>query len=319
MARWLDATPQGVWRLGLLYGANTAGAVLGCVAAGFYLLRVYDMPTATYVAAGINGFTALASFVLAARTLAVVRTSDKAPRRFMGRDPWPIYVAIGLSGFTALGAEVVWTRLMSLLLGATVYTFAIILAVFLAGIGLGSAAGSMIARMRSRPEVWLGACQFLLAASMAWTAWMVYTSLPYWPINPSLTRNPWIDFQLDLVRCLWAFLPATLLWGASFPLALAAAAREGEDAGKLAGSVYAANTIGAIAGAIAFSLVLIPRIGTQQSQRVLIVMAAVGALVALRSFGPRVLLALAFAGLLEWSVPPVPWELVAYGRRFRRR
>jgi len=315
MARWLESTPQGFSRLGLLYGANTAGAVLGCLAAGFYLLRVFDMPTATCVAAAINLLAALASFLLASRTLAVVRSSATPA----ARGNWPIYVAIALSGLTALGAEVVWTRLLSLLLGATVYTFAIILAVFLAGIGLGSAAGSLIVRAGWRARTWLGACQFLLAASMAWTAWMVYTSLPYWPINPSLTQNPWIDFQLDLVRCLWAILPATLLWGASFPLALAAAAegagRESEDSGKLAGGVYAANTIGAIVGAIAFSLVLIPGIGTQQSQRVLIVVTAISAMFALRSFRPVALVALALAGVLTWSIPAVPWELVAYGRR----
>jgi spermidine synthase len=310
IARWLGATPDGVARLGLLYGANTVGAVLGCVAAGFYLLRVFDMPTATFAAAAINGLTALAS-ILVARGTASAQPALPSWRR----GPWPIYFTIGLSGFTALGAEVVWTRLLSLLMGATVYTFAIILAVFLAGIGLGSAAGSGIVRTGKSPRLWLGACQFLLAASMAWTAWIVYTSLPYWPINPQLTRNPWIDFQLDLVRCLWAILPATLAWGASFPLALAASAHDEADAGKLAGGVYAANTIGAIAGAIAFSLLLIPGVGTRESQRVLIVLAAVAALCALRSAKPVVLLASALTGLLAWSVPALPWELVAYGRR----
>ncbi len=224
-------------------------------------------------------------------------------------------MTIALSGLTALGAEVVWTRLLSLLLGATVYTFAIILAVFLVGIALGSAAGSLIVRADRSPRVWLGICQFLLAASVAWTAWIIYTSLPYWPINPQLSRNPWIDFQLDLVRCLWAILPATVLWGASFPLALASAATEAEDSGKLAGGIYAANTIGAIIGAIAFSLVLIPGIGTQQSQRVLIVIAAVAALFALRSIKPEVLSAKSLAGYLALSVPAVRWEMVAYGRR----
>lgn len=311
MARWLEATREGVSRLGFLYGANTAGAVLGCVAAGFYLLRVYDMPTATFVAAGINGLTAVASFILSRRTKAAAN-QRKTPLR---RKFWPVYAAIGLSGFTALGAEVVWTRLLSLLLGATVYTFAIILAVFLAGIGLGSMAGSMLVRAGKRAKTWLGASQFLLAASMAWAAWMVYRSLPYWPINPSLSRNPWIDFQLDLVRCLWTILPATILWGASFPLALAAAAREGDDSGRLAGGIYAANTIGAIAGAISFSLVLIPVIGTQDSQRALIGIAALAAVLALRSGRPAVLASLVAMAVLEWSVPPVPWELVAYGRR----
>ena len=314
VARWVETTPQGVSRLGLLYAANTAGAVVGCLAAGFYLLRVYDMPTATCVAAAINGLVALAAFFWASRALALVPAADTESRRGV----WPAYVTIALSGLTALGAEVVWTRLLSLLLGATVYTFAIILAVFLAGIGLGSTAGSLLVRAGKRPQFWLGACQLLLAASIAWTAWMLYASLPYWPINPSLSRSPWIDFQLDLVRCLWAILPATLLWGASFPLALAAAARDSldnGDAGKLAAGVYAANTIGAIAGAIVFSLVLIPAIGTRQSQQVLIAIAAVAALFALRSLKVPVLLAMALIAALAWSVPPLPWELVAYGRR----
>ena len=396
IARWIESTPQGVSRLGLLYGANTAGAVLGCLAAGFYLLRVFDMPTATVVAATINGLVALASLIVAqthstdhrpnfaanllwgrllacepdvirlwrqrrpipapANPLSGVRdvpawdrsplvSVETADRREpilapilsspTVRGEWPVYVTIALSGLTALGAEVVWTRLLSLLLGATVYTFAIILAVFLAGIGLGSAAGSMLARTAKRPHAWLAASQWLLAASIAWTAWMIATSLPYWPINPSLSRNPWIDFQLDLVRCLWAILPATLLWGASFPLALASAAREGEDAGKLAGGVYAANTIGAIIGAITFSLILIPGIGTQQCQRVLIVTAALAALFPLvgRTASSRVpsgcdrlvaspvlrvvpvALPLLLAVFLAWTIPPIPWELVAYGRR----
>jgi spermidine synthase len=315
MARWLQATPEGAARLGLLYGANTAGAVVGCLAAGFYLLRIFDMPTGTCVAAAINALAALASFLLASRTPAV--SISAASGVGLDRSAWPVYVTIAFSGFTALGAEVVWTRLLSLLLGATVYTFAIILAVFLFGIGLGSAAGSLILRLGGRARTWLGASQCLLAVSIAWTAWIVYTSLPYWPINPELTRNPWINFQLDVVRCLWALLPATLLWGASFPLALASAAGAGrsDDAGKLAGGVYAANTVGAIVGAILFSLILIPGIGTQQSQRVLIVTAGIAAMFMLPLPRPPALASAVLAGLLAWSVPVVPWDMVAYGRR----
>ena len=86
--------------------------------------------------------------------------------------------------------------------------------------------------------------------------------------------SPWHTFQLDMVRCLWAILPPTILWGASFPLAVAALARPGEDPGQTVGSVYAANTLGAIFGALIVSLALIPWIGTQDSQRVLIWTAA---------------------------------------------
>ncbi len=68
IARWVETTPEGVSWLGLFYGGNIAGAVCGCLAAGFYLLRVYDVATATYVAAGINGTVALIGLVLAAVT-----------------------------------------------------------------------------------------------------------------------------------------------------------------------------------------------------------------------------------------------------------
>src|SRR5262249_49066228 len=132
---------------------------------------------------------------------------------------WSVYLTIALSGLCALGAEVVWTRLLSLLLGATVYAFSIILAVFLVGLGIGSSVGALSARHSPRPRTMLGLCQLLLTAAIAWTAFMLGKSLPYWPVNPSLTNNPWLTFQLDLVRCLWAVLPPAILWGASFPLA----------------------------------------------------------------------------------------------------
>ena len=82
--------------------------------------------TGTCVAAAINGLAALASFVLAARTPAVSISSDAAAGVVHGA--WPVYITIALSGFTALGAEVVWTRLLGLMLGATVYAFSLILA-----------------------------------------------------------------------------------------------------------------------------------------------------------------------------------------------
>ena len=136
---------------------------------------------------------------------------------------------------SALGAEVIWTRLLSLMLGATVYTFSIILAVFLVGLGIGSSIGAFLSRGRVRPRIALGCCQMLLAAAIAWTAYMLADSLPYWPIDPWLSTSPWFNFQLDLVRCAWAIFPAACLWGASFPLAMAAVASPGQDPGRLVG------------------------------------------------------------------------------------
>ena len=322
-ARWIKSSPEGVSWLGLLYGANTGGAVLGCLLAGFYLLRVFDMATATYVAAALNAAVGLVAFALSKR--AAYHPSEEEPPSVLARAAavsWLVYLTIALSGASALGAEVVWTRLLGLLLGATVYTFSIILAVFLVGLGIGSGAGSFLARQLIRPRLALGCSQMLLAAAVAWTAYMLASSLPYWPINPLLSTAPWFTFQVDLVRCLWTILPAALLWGASFPLALAAVAEPGEDSGRMVGGIYAANTAGAIVGAISFSMLLIPRIGSGRSERVLIVLASIGGLLLLAPLAwrkksgvlPLALATLAAVGLV-WTETPVPGMLIAYGRR----
>jgi spermidine synthase len=337
IARAVDATPHGVSWLGFFYGGNIAGAVGGCLLAGFYLLRVYDVAVATYVAAAINVTVALVAQFLATQMPHAGTVADELRARSLHKAPgaWRIYLVVGLSGLCALGAEVVWTRLLSLLLGGTVYTFSIILAVFLVGLGLGSSFGSWLGRTTARPRVALGVCQMLVSAAVLWAAWQLARSLPYWPIRPLLSHDPWINLQLDVVRCLWAVLPAAFLWGASFPLALAGLASPGEDPGKLVGRVYAANTVGAIVGAVAFSIVLIGWGGTTQSQRLLMIVAAASALLVLLPAAwngeaapaetprpisrrlARVSAAICAAGLAIWATrtaPEVPGELIAYGR-----
>src|SRR5213076_3418175 len=119
---------------------------------------------------------------------------------------WPVYLATALSGMTALGAEVVWTRLLSLNLGATVYTFSLILAAFLIGIGAGSSVGSMMARGAKDTRVALGVTQLLLIVTIAWAGYALTDSLPFWPINPSLSTSPVFTFEIDFVRCLWVVI-----------------------------------------------------------------------------------------------------------------
>jgi spermidine synthase len=327
IARWVEASPQGVSWLGFFYGGNIAGAVFGCLLAGFYLLRVFDRATATYVACAIDLAVALVALALAGPTRYEAAGHEPNPGRAeQVRGIRAVYLVIALSGMSALGAEVVWTRLLSLMLGATVYTFSLILAVFLTGLGIGSGAGALLAR-GSAPRLALGVCQLFLAGAVAWAALMISESLPYWPVNPALSASPWYTFQLDLARCLWAVLPPACLWGASFPLALAAVAAPGQDPGRLVGGVYAANTVGAITGALAFSLLVVPAIGTVGAERALLGLTLAGGLLALvpllrapKPAAARVGGAVALAaatGMAAWlggRLTPIPWAVVAYGR-----
>ncbi|HVU37183.1 MAG TPA: hypothetical protein VHC95_02515, partial [Opitutales bacterium] len=349
ISRRLETTPAGVSWLGFFYGGNIAGAVFGCLLAGFYLLRVHDMAVATYVAVVFNFSVAMLALGLDSQLPKEETASSVSAEPTPGPDQSParklVYLAIALSGFSALGAEVIWTRLLSLMMGGTVYTFSVILAVFLIGLGLGSSLGSWYARITQHPRLALGCCQLLLGVGIAWSAYMISDSLPYWPIDlrliapntPGEANLPWYGFQLDLARCLWALLPPTICWGASFPLALAGAARRGQDPGRLVGGVYAANTVGAILGSLVFSLYLIPHYGTQNAQRGLIGAAMIAAILMI---GPGLmpeldeasdgqkksrfaqtglavgLIAACFGlGSLAWRVHKIPDGVVAYGRQ----
>ena len=328
IARFVKTTPEGVSWMGFFYGGNIAGAVMGSLLAGFYLLRVHDMAIATYVAVALNATVGVLGILLS--RVASYEATDARESAAVERAPGAttVYVAIAISGMTALAAQVLWTRLLTLTFGATVYTFSLILAVFLFGLGIGSTVGAAIARDAKNPRVAFGWCQMLLCGALAWAAYMLTSSLPFWPINPSLATEPWFNFQLDVVRCLWVVLPGAVLWGASFPLALGAVAAPGQDPARLVGGVYAANTVGAIVGSVVSGLVLVVWLGTQQAQQVLIVLSAISGLMLLApvaagdpakarlQWAATVLLVIATgtAGLLARGVPEVPGILAAYGR-----
>ncbi len=336
-ARFVESTPEGVSWMGFFYAGNIVGAVAGCLFAAFFLLRVFDMPTATYVAFGINLLEALVAIVLATKSSHDHIPAEEEPvaiNASSGRSL--IYLAIALSGLSALGAEVVWTRLLSLLMGGTVYSFSIILGVFLVGLGIGSGAGSILARSCQNPRRTLACLQISLAGAIAWAALLIAKSLPYWPINPGLYTSDWGHwnlFQLDLLRAGWVLLPSTLLWGASFPIAIAAVASRNQDPGRMVGGIYAANTIGAILGSLFFSLLIIPKLGTQRAQQVLIVITCAAAVAAILSAmfarhgqGREAKARFSFSGIaltafalilvvfFVETVSKIPWVMVAWGR-----
>jgi spermidine synthase len=320
ISRWIAGSKGAAAWWGYFYGSNIAGGVVGCFGAGFYLLRVYDMAVASYVAAALNVIVAVGAVILEKAAPAESQQEPETPTPpAVSLRAWPVYFTIGMSGLCALGAEVVWTRILALMLGATTYTFSIILGVFLVGLGLGSAGGAHLAERKGNARLWLGLSQVLLCITVAYAAYMLADSLPYWAGNLNSTAGPWKDFRADIIRCAVAVLPAAILWGASFPLALASIADKDEDSARLVGGIYGANTIGAILGSILFSLLFIPWLGTLGSQQLLVVLSAIAAVVVLDGVIEKAAFKLtagvAAAGLLAWSIPAIPWMLIGFGRR----
>jgi spermidine synthase len=336
----LRADPRSVGWLGACYGANAVGGVAGSLVAAFYLLRVHDAYVATFVAAALNVACAAVAALLARGRATVDAALERGAAtagptvarpatRPSGGGTLTIYAATALSGMTALAAEVLWTRHLTLLIGGTVYAFALIVAMFLLGIGLGSAAGAAAAR-RVEPSPFgdfqgsraaLATTQALLGVAMASAAYALSRWLPYWPIDVTLPTTAAAALRLEALRTSIVALPAALLWGASFPLALAALLATGESEQRAIGRLYAANTLGAIGGALGTTFVLVVAIGSQRTQQLMILASAAAALLLIaasrggraRRFaaGGGVAAALVLAAL---TVAPLPPELVAFGR-----
>ncbi len=173
----------------------------------------------------------------------------------------------------------------------------------------------------------LGWSQILLSVGIAWAAYMIADSLPYWsPRTALLENNPWHNFQIDLWRCLLALLPPTLLWGASFPLACAAAASPGRRPGT-AGRQYvrrqhagidcrragdhpdldSGHWHAAVRARIADSL--------RGERAVLACSASMEKSIARGRRRLRRALAMAGVGALSCRVHAIPGALIAYGRR----
>ena len=333
VARLVRAEPSGIAWMGWFYTGNIGGAAVGSLLAGFWVLPRYDVVVATGLAVGLNVIASAGAWVLSRRDLEVRSDQPEgsgAPAHGAetgaARVRWvgAVYGVVFLSGLVALGAQVVWTRLLSLLLGATTYTFSLILAVFLVGLGAGSGIGSRLAARVRRPARALAVAQLLAAVSLVYAAWLVNRVVPHLSLPDPGSARAWLLLGVDLGRCALAILPGPLCWGATFPLSVAAASRaHEEDGGWLVGRVYAANTAGAILGALAVAVVLTPALGTQATQQSLVAASVVAALLALGAQGlrgsgavgkPAVALA-ALLAVLPALVPPTNERIITHGRQ----
>jgi spermidine synthase len=284
LARFATGVPRKLAAsVGGLYGVNTLGAFLGTLIAGFFLLSSYGLGATVRIAAVANlviGTTALALAWQRRRTAVAEGAAAQAPAGPVVKESQPgrgvetasgplaVTVAFALTGFAALVLEVAWTRVLALVIGPSVYAFSLMLAAFLAGLGLGSLMFSWaIGRFR-----WTGVAPFAgLAAAAGYLAFitlLAFHRLPplYWRLFRSwggAEGAPGAVFTIGLLLSGLVMLLPTLAMGGLFPAALEGFGLSRRGAGRGVGGLYAANSGGSIAGAFAAGFVLIPLVGLQ--------------------------------------------------------
>ncbi|MBI4486938.1 MAG: tetratricopeptide repeat protein, partial [Acidobacteria bacterium] len=333
-----------------LYAANTAGAAFGAIAAGFFLIPALGLRGTTWAAVALNLLAAAGAFWLAAglqrttinaetvehpektshktrKASSSTRRSRQSPSATSPSSPALACTATAISGFVALVYEVAWTRLLALVLGPTTYAFATMAAAFITGIAIGSAAGARLARRTPRPGFWLALTLMFGAVAATSAAWFAAARVPLIVASavaaPGAAFGPIVFWQAFGTVLL--LLPTTMALGAAFTLALAVASGASDSSiGRDVALVYAANTLGAITGALVGGFVLVPQLGLRATFHATAIFGVIGGgaclAATLRSAGARGLragaLGAAFAtaaGVAILMLPPWDRDLLASG------
>ena len=261
-------------RIGDLYGTNTLGAVVGCGVAGYFLIPTLGIRGTLYSAAVLN--VVIAVFIIA---LDWLRNQDNAAVTAPSESPhepavvtrptwvgWLILVAIGLSGMAAMIFENAWTHALTMIIGGSVYSFTTMLLTFLVGLATGGYLYSRTFGNRLVQATSFGLIELGVGAA-ALTTIPLFEKLPL--IFVRLHAGFGDSFPLFLaIQVAVSFLvmfPSTLLFGMTFPLVVRLFAQNLYKVGSSVGTIYAVNTLGAIAGAFAGGFVLLPLFGIQHS------------------------------------------------------
>ncbi len=264
-------------QVGVLYGSNAAGAIVGTLVSGLALIPQLGLQRTFWVAAACNLGVALAALALNSR-LHHLGTTNGEPLtpEAVARDETvrlsastlrTILWVFTLSGAISMAMEVVWFRVITMIVRPTVYSFAMMLATLLAGIAIGSYA---IAPLLARRLSWLGVLaglevllSVLLVSSFRPLQWLpkATESLGWMSaIMPAYLIHP-------LVASLLTILPAAVVMGVSFPIGLRLWTVGGDSAqaATRVGVFYSLNVGGSIVGSLLAGFVLLPWLGSRST------------------------------------------------------
>ncbi|MDO8446220.1 MAG: fused MFS/spermidine synthase [Deltaproteobacteria bacterium] len=269
--------------MSVIYAINTLGAVFGAFSAGFLLIPYFGVMRTVFIAVTINILLAMAAYLIK-RVLPLrpaISVITPIPPAFQDNDTsrplapishtepiaaFSVLLVMTLSGFASLAYQIAWTRVLTMVIGNSVYAFATILTTFLAGIAIGSFAFIRhIDRVKDK---------ILLLGILQLSLWLsVVTFLPRVDSLPSiflaLFRHLPANFTgiifIEFIVTFTVVLLPTILMGASFPVAARIYINTVDSIGEGLGRLYAVNTVGAIFGSFLTGFIFIPALGVQKT------------------------------------------------------
>lgn len=304
-------------QVGYLYAINTLGAALGCLLTGFVLI---DHMGVLQTALAASGMSLIAGIGAIRAYQEEGGTADFA----FPRPAWPglewsreaaLWMGVScISGFTALAYETLWTRLLVFSISSTVYSFSMMLAVFLLGIVLGSLLAVPVTKRCTDLRKPLIVFQAGIGLYVIFSLYRVegFLSAPW---NSYNLENPVSAFLRYFKDSAALMLVPTMLLGVTFPILTRMQTKDHSRIGRGTGQIYAFNTLGAILGSLIAGFFLLPCLGSQKSLEII---AAMNLLLAVFLFvsGPylsapvRRGTAVVMAGLIVFVMVALPKDLL---------
>jgi spermidine synthase len=248
--------------LALLYGMNTLGAVAGAASGTFFLFERFGNHVTLYLACVLNAGVAGIAWLMSRGEILPESRPVPCPRATSQEigAPLPLVLAASaVTGFVFLLMELVWYRMLSPIFGGTAFTFGLILAVALLGIGIGGVLYSLAAG-EHRPTLNGFACTCALEALFVTIPFALGDRLVVMAMHlqPLGTLGFYGSVLGWLALCSVIVLPAAIIAGIQFPMLLGLLGRGRDEIGTQTGAAYAWNTVGAIAGSLAGGFGFIP-------------------------------------------------------------
>jgi spermidine synthase len=275
-------------RTGRLYGLNTIGAAFGAMLCGFVLINSFGTQKTLYIAAGINFFVGILCILVSrrketffTRNPSLSRTS-KNPERQKKHvisqstnvsgpiSTWALCL-FAVSGFCAMAYQVFWTRLITLLIGPTTFSFTLVVSTFIIGLSVGSIIFGWLGDKIKRVFLLLVLTQIAAAGSALAVSHFLGNSQFLFAKLIYLIQDNFKTMMLVQSLILFVILIGpTLFLGAAFPLVSRIYAQSLSRIGKSIGVAYAINTIGAIIGSLVAGFLLIPLVGKETGLKLVV-------------------------------------------------
>ncbi|WP_194271210.1 fused MFS/spermidine synthase [Zoogloea sp. 1C4] len=300
-----------------LYGANTLGAALGALLAGYLIIPMLGLTATNLVAVIINLLVALSALGLrrsdAAAAEAPAVAAPVQPARPAQAPRWAVLLALGGVGLICLALETLYIHMLAIVAGNSTYAFSLMLFAFLVGLGGGAVVWRRVPGVFGRPVLAMCVVLLLLALTLRFGMWQWEAMSDYFARFQGYPL-PFSFAGRELVRgavCVLVLFPPAFLLGAFFPLAMDHMGRHG--GGRMLGLGVAVNTLGNILGVFVGAYVLLPWVGGVGGVQILAAFAILLAMVLGQASGLPGLRLKAGALVAGLAVVTAPAEL-DYGR-----